>query len=308
MRRTTMVRLGVLGLALAAVTGLAAFGAIGTGDGREPLAVSSALANLEPGPAEPDEWFLAQRAAGGTLDQQDFVRAAKQAGAIRTSTPAQEFRTAWQLAGPTNVGGRIVDLAVDPTNPDTFYVAAATGGIWKNADGVVAMEKSWPDDLPQAMGALTAAPDGTLWAGTGEPNNGGGSLVFGGNGVYRSDNGGQTWKHRGLTQSATIGRIVVHPTNPDIVYVAVAGSLFNPGGDRGVYRSTNGGNSWRLILAPENGFSGGIDLAVDPSNPNRIFAAMWQRRREPDLRTYGGVGLGLWRSEDGATHGSGSRT
>jgi photosystem II stability/assembly factor-like uncharacterized protein len=306
MTRTRVVALELLGLALAAAIGLVAFGVI-TGDSGERAAVSSpALTEEEQeeeggaGPAEPDEWFLAQRAAGsGTFDQQDFVRAANQAGAIRSSTPSKDFRAGWQLTGPTNVGGRIVDLAVDPVRPDTFYVAAATGGVWRNDDWVFVMEKSWPDDLPQAMGALAAAPDGTLWAGTGEPNNGGGSIVFGGNGVYRSEDGGETWKHRGLTRSATIGRIVVHPTNPDIVYVAAAGSLFNPGGDRGVYRSVNGGNSWNLILGPENGFSGAIDLAVDPTNPNRIFAAMWQRRREPDLRTYGGVGSGLWRSEDG---------
>ena len=308
MTRTKTVALELLGLALIAVIGLFAFGAIRTGDSSEAPAVSSAaLAEEEEeeeggaGPAEPDDWFIAQRAGGPDkqLDQQDFVRAANQAKAVRTSTPSKQYRRAWQLTGPTNVGGRIVDLAVDPTRPDTFYVAAATGGIWKNSDWVFVMEKSWPDDLPQAMGALTASPDGTLWAGTGEPNNGGGSLVFGGNGVYRSTDGGQTWKHRGLSRSATIGRIVVHPTDSNTIYVAVAGSLFNAGGDRGIYRSTNGGNSWELILAPENGFSGGIDLALDPSNPDRVFAAMWQRRREPDLRTYGGVGSGLWRSEDG---------
>ena len=307
-KRSMWIACGVVGLGLAVAIGLNASGGGGTDDGGTPAAVSpDALAFLIDvqegglGPAEPDEWFIDQRAGGPDkpLDQGDFVRAADQARAIRARTPPQELRGTWELTGPTNVGGRIVDVAVDPTAPDTVFVAAATGGVWKNTDGLVAMERSWPDDNAQGMGAVAFAPDGTLWAGTGEPNNGGGSIVFAGNGIYRSTDDGETWKHRGLKRSGTIGRIAVHPTDPDIVFVAVAGSLFNPGGDRGVYRSTNGGNSWRLVLAPENGFSGGIDLAIDPSNPDRIFAAMWQRRREPDLRTYGGVGSGLWRSEDG---------
>ena len=310
MKRTGWVALEALGLALVAVIGLYAFGVVGPASSSGTSAVDSeAIAAAEEeseeeeggaGPGAPDEWFVAQRAGpGGQLEAQDFVRATDQARAVRGEARIAGFGQSWELTGPTNVGGRIVDLAVDPTEPNTIYVAAATGGVWKNTDGLFTMEKTWPDDFAQAMGALGAASDGTLWAGTGEPNNGGGSLVFGGNGVYRSTDGGERWKNRGLKQSGTIGRIVVHPTDPDIVYVAAAGSLFNPGGDRGIYRSTNGGNSWKLVLAPENGFSGGIDLAIDPSNPDRIFAAMWQRRREPDLRTYGGVGSGLWRSDDG---------
>jgi photosystem II stability/assembly factor-like uncharacterized protein len=310
MKRTGWVVLEALGLALVAVIGLYAFGVVGSGHGSGTSAVDSkAIAAGEEeaeeeeggaGPGAPDEWFVAQRAGpGGQLEAQNFVRATDQARAVRGEVRIAGFGQSWELTGPTNVGGRIVDLVVDPIEPNTIYVAAATGGVWKNTDGLFTMEKTWPDDFAQAMGALGVASDGTLWAGTGEPNNGGGSLVFGGNGVYRSTDGGATWKNRGLKQSGTIGRIVVHPTNPDTIYVAAAGSLFNPGGDRGIYRSTNGGNSWRLVLAPENGFSGGIDLAIDPSNPDRIFAAMWQRRREPDLRTYGGVGSGLWRSDDG---------
>jgi hypothetical protein len=161
------------------------------------------------GPAEPDEWFVQQRIVGspdGTLDEAKLARAADIARELRRAPGARRFKSEWALTGPTNVGGRIVDLVVDPIKPDTIYVAAATGGVWKNTDGVVVMEKTWPDESPQAMGALAIAPDGTLYAGTREPNNGGGSIVLGGNGAYRSRDGGQTWKLRGLGLSATIGR------------------------------------------------------------------------------------------------------
>jgi photosystem II stability/assembly factor-like uncharacterized protein/transposase-like protein len=309
-KRSTLLALEIAGVALAAVIGLYAFGAIGTGGGNGSPAVNlEALAGEEAeagevetslGPGEPDEWFIAQRAGGPDkqLDESWFIRAGNQARALRGSL-SPKFKNDWALTGPTNVGGRIVDLVADPNNANTIYVAAATGGVWKNTDGVFVMEKAWPDDNPQAMGALAIASDGTLYGGTGEPNNGGGSSVFGGNGIYRSVDGGLTWKHRGLSQSATIGRIVTDPSDPDTVYVAAAGSLFNPGGHRGIYKSVDRGNNWQLILAPENEFTGGIDLAIDPTNPDRIFAAMWQRRREPDLRTYGGVGSGLFRTEDG---------
>jgi hypothetical protein len=304
-RRTKWVGLEVLALGLAAVIGLYAFGVLGTGDGGATPAVNLEALGEEAeeeeglGPDEPDEWFIQQRAGlAGTIDEDKLIRATNQARTIRGS-PSPRFRNDWELNGPTNVGGRIVDLVVDPNAPDTIYVAAATGGVWKNTDGVFVMEKAWSDESPQGMGALAIGSDGTLYAGTGEPNNGGGSLVFGGNGMYRSTDGGETWKHRGLVDSATIGRIAVHPENPDTVYAAAAGSLFNPGGHRGLYRSTNGGTSWKLILAPENERTGAIDLAIDPTNPDRMYVAMWQRRREPDLRTYGGVGSGLYRTEDG---------
>ena len=149
------------------------------------------------------------------------------------------------------------------------------------------------------MGALAIGSNGTLWAGTGEANPGGGSITFGGNGVYRSVDGGVKWKHMGFANSGTTGRIAVDPSDPERVFVAVSGSLFNPGGERGVYRTEDNGRHWQLVLPPETPFSGGIDLAIDPTNPDRIFAAMWDHRREPDLRTYGGTGSGLFRSLDG---------
>jgi photosystem II stability/assembly factor-like uncharacterized protein len=254
------------------------------------------------GPAEPDDYFLFQRSTGRKLPSaEDFTRSVRQARTLRRATAraARQRGPQWTLEGPTNIGGRLVDLAVDPFNADTVFVAAATGGVWKTTDGGGTLQQAWADDASQSMGAIAIGPDGTVWAGTGELNPAGGSITFGGTGIYRSDDAGASWRRSGLENSGTTGRIVVHPTDPDTVYVAAGGSLFTPGGERGIYRTTDGGRSWRRILAPATPFSGGADLAMDPRNPNRLFAAMWDHRREPDVRTYGGVGSGLWRSNDG---------
>jgi hypothetical protein len=292
---------GLVGLCLAAFYAVGVFGV-------DPAKVDTAASRLSGGyvesrfgPAEPDDWFIAQRAGGPgkTLDDAAAGKAAIKAKDIRGNAANRRFHGTWELAGPTNVGGRIVDLAVDPVNENTIYVATATGGVWKSTDGVVRMEKAWPDDYAQSMGAIAAAPDGTLWAGTGEHNPGGGSITFGGNGVYRSTDGGERWKHMGLANSGTTGRIWVDPSDSQTIFAAMSGSLFNPGGERGIYRSTDNGRHWKLVLAPETPFTGGIDLAIHPSNPDRIYAAMWDHRREPDLRTYGGLGSGLFRSDDG---------
>ena len=253
------------------------------------------------GPAEPDDYFLFQRSSGGKLPSTgDFTRAVRQAQAVRAASAGSTATDEpWALEGPTNVGGRLTDLAIDPADPDTVYVAAATGGVWKTTDGGVTLQQAWPDDAAQAIGAITIGAEGRIWAGAGELNPGGGSITFGGNGVYRSDDGGATWKRRGLEDSGTTGRIVAHPTDPDTVYVAAGGSLFNAGGERGIYRSTNGGASWQRVLAPETPFSGGADLVMDPTDSDRLYAVMWDHRREPDVRTYGGVGSGLFRTDDG---------
>jgi photosystem II stability/assembly factor-like uncharacterized protein len=256
------------------------------------------------GPAEPDDYFLFQRSSDGELPRtSDFTRAIRQAQEVRGTgaTAARQRGDDWELEGPTNIGGRLADLAIHPTQPDTVYVAAATGGVWKTTDGGATMQKAWDDDNAQSMGAIAIGPTGTIWAGTGELNPGGGSITFGGTGVFRSDDGGRRWKSVGLRNSGTTGRIVVHPTDPQTVYVAAGGSLFNTGGDRGIYKTTNGGASWKRVLANATPFSGGTDLVMDPRNPNRLFAAMWDHRREPDIRTYGGTGSGLWRTDDGGT-------
>jgi photosystem II stability/assembly factor-like uncharacterized protein len=306
--KTHLLRLWPLLLVVVALSGAVVLAIVLTSDGDNSESAIRASAEGEGeeeeeglGPAEPDDYFLFQRSRGGKLPSTaDFNRAVRQARAVRAATAGSTAtEQPWVLEGPTNVGGRLTDLAIDPTDPDTVYVGAATGGVWKTTDGGVTLEQAWPDDAAQAIGATAIGADGTVWAGTGELNPGGGSITFGGTGVYRSNDGGQTWKRRGLEDSGTTGRIVAHPTDPDTIYVAAGGSLFNAGGERGIYRSTNGGASWRRVLAPETPFSGGADLVMDPTNPERLYAAMWDHRREPDVRTYGGVGSGLFRTDDG---------
>ena len=205
----------------------------------------------------------------------------------------------WTVNGPTNIGGRVPDLAVDPAHANTLYVASAGGGVWKSTDSGSTFTSVWPDSNVQPIGAIAVGPDGTLWAGTGESNPPGGGITYFGNGVYKSTDGGATWTNTGLVNSYAIGRIVVDSNNPNRVFVAASGSLYNPGGDRGIYHTTDGGASWQLVLAPPNDTTGGVDLAMDPSNHNKIFAALWDHKRTPCCRTYGGVGSGLYLTTDG---------
>lgn len=250
----------------------------------------------------PGDFLAAQRASAGmpSPGAMERARAGAETLQARTRTGAPQLADAdWRLEGPTSIGGRVVDLAVDPARANTIYAAAATGGVWRSSDAGTTFQPSWPDDAPQAMGALAIGSDGTLFAGTGEANPGGGSLVYGGNGIYRSRDGGASWQHVGLSTTWAIGRIAVDPTDPDTVFVAASGNLFLPGGQRGLYRSTDAGDTWELVLAGANRTTGAIDVAIDPSDPDRMFAAMWDHRRFPDLRRYGGKGSGVFRSLDG---------
>jgi photosystem II stability/assembly factor-like uncharacterized protein len=253
----------------------------------------------------PEDSFLTQRVTHGGIPVGALKKARAQATRLKasraSSTDEQSSVATWQFVGPTNIGGRIVDIAVDPAAADTIYVAAATGGIWKSTDKGATFTPIWPATNPQAMGALAITSNGILFAGLGEANPGGGSITYGGSGIYRSADGGASWEQVGLTDSGAIGRIMVDPTDPQHLFVAAAGDLFNPGGERGVYESSDGGSTWTLVLSGDNDTTGAVDLAIDPLNPNRVFAAMWDHRREPDLRRYGGAGSGLYRTTDGGT-------
>ena len=241
--------------------------------------------------AAPADWFDSQRAVGG--DRGAYARA------IAAAAEADEIPGEWDLLGPTNIGGRVTDLVVDPTTPDQIFMTAASGGVWKSSDAGLTFERAWPDDITQATGALAITPDGTLFAGTGETSPGGGSLVYGGTGMYRSTDAGKTWEHVGLATSGAFGRIVVHPKNPDIIYAAASGNLFVPGGERGLYRSTDGGDTWERILAGDNDTTGAADISIDPVNPDNILVTMWDHVRYPTHRVYAGEGSGLYRSTDG---------
>ncbi len=253
----------------------------------------------------PEDWYLSQRVASGAIPAGAPERARQQADTIAAASLRQDAPLAaarWVAQGPTNIGGRVIDAVADPAHAGTVFVAAATGGVWRATDTAMTFSPVWPSSNPQSLGALAVTPDGsTLFAGTGEAGPGGGSLTYGGKGIYRSTDDGATWQNVGLRSSGATGRIVVDPTNSQRIFVAAAGNLFVPGGQRGVYRSTDGGTTWTKVLAGANGTTGAVDLAIDPSNPQRVYATMWDHIRHPDLRVYGGVGSGVYRSTDGGT-------
>ena len=278
--RITLLFANVLVLALAVGT-LAA--------GRTAPAVDQRF--LDAPLAAPGEWFDSQRAIGA--DRGAYARAIEQAAA------AERLDVSWSLLGPTNIGGRVNDVVVDPVAADTIYIAAASGGVWKSSDAGATFTRAWPDDLTQSIGALEIGSDGVLYAGTGEANPGGGSIVYGGTGVYRSRDGGASWQLVGLPDSGAIGRIMVDPTDPQRLFVAASGNLFSPGGERGLYRSIDGGTTWQLVLRGQNAFTGAVDVAIDPSNPNTLLVAMWDHHRTTEARFYGGPGSGVWRTTDG---------
>lgn len=246
------------------------------------------------GPLVPGEWKAHQDTSGGLgLPERALIQAGEQARSLPTVDGN------WVSEGPSNTGGRVTGIAVDPALPNTVYISAASGGVWMSTDSANTFTPVWPSNLPQATGAIASGSDGTLYVGTGEANPGGGSLTYEGDGIYRSTDQGRSWQHLGLTHSATIGAIAVAPSNPNRLFVAATGSLFRPGGERGVYRSTDGGATFQQVLGPPNQTTGAIDVQIDPTNPDRIYAAMWDRQRIPDVRRYAGVGSGLYRSTDG---------
>ncbi len=247
---------------------------------------------------EPSDYLWAQRAFPyGTVPSGAFYKALEQ---VKNTTQDRDNDMIWELAGPTNVSGRITDVAMHHTDSLTIYAASASGGVWKSED---AGDNWFPisDDLPSlSIGDIAIDPSdkNTLYIGTGEPNGGGGSVTYDGRGIFKSKDGGGSWASLGLEASGSIGRIEVDPKNPNRIFVAAMGHLFDNNSERGIFRSEDGGASWEKTLFV-NDSTGGIDLAIHPNNPDTIFAVTWQRTRRPNKRVYGGPGCGIWRSTDG---------
>ena len=199
--------------------------------------------------------------------------------------------------GPALMSGRIAAMDADAKNPSTVFVGAASGGVWRSDDGGLNFEPVFDDHI-QSIGAITIDPNDSsrIWVGTGETwvrNS-----VSVGNGIYLSEDGGDTWTHKGLTDSERIAGIRVSNTDSNLVYVCATGHLWNANEMRGVYRSNDGGESWKRILYIDED-TGCADIDLDPERPQIIYAAMWEFRRYPDFFTSGGPGSGLFRSVDG---------
>ena len=212
---------------------------------------------------------------------------------------ASTFRTLhWRSIGPFR-GGRVVAVAGDPSERNTFYFGGCAGGVWKTTDGG-AYWRNVSDGFfrTSSVGALAVADSdpAVIYAGTGEACIR--SDVSHGDGVYRSTDAGQSWAHVGLNETRHISRVRIHPDNPDLVYVAALGHAFGPNRERGVFRSKDAGRNWEQVLFKSED-SGAIDLSMDPNNPRILFAAIWQVRRTPWGLTSAGPESGLWRSTDG---------
>lgn len=216
----------------------------------------------------------------------------------QTLTPETFENLQFRTIGPATMSGRIVDLAVLETDPFTFYVASATGGLWKTTNNGVTFEPVFEREGTHSIGdvALHQQADSVVWVGTGERANRQSSSW--GDGVYKSTDGGASWTHMGLDESHHIGRIVMHPDDPDIVFVAAMGHLWGPNEERGLYKSTDGGMQWERVLYIDEE-TGVVDVAMDPTDPMMLYAATYQRQRRPYGFHGGGPGSGLYKSTDG---------
>lgn len=204
----------------------------------------------------------------------------------------------WRQIGPANMSGRISDIEALPSPSRTIYVAAAAGGVWKSINGGVTFRPIFDNYGVASMGDIAIAPSDSnvLYLGTGEPNSR--NSISPGGGVFKSTNGGETWTYMGLKETEHIGRVIVHPTNPNIAWVAALGAAWRPNRERGLYKTTDGGQTWQLkkFINDTTGF---VDIDIHPTNPNILFAASYHRIRGPYFLQSGGRGSALWRSEDG---------
>jgi len=200
--------------------------------------------------------------------------------------------------GPAFLSGRIADIKTHPENESVWYVATGSSGVWKTVNAGTTWTPIFEDQPSYSTGCITLDPSNpdVVWVGTGE--NVGGRHVAYGDGIYRSDNGGTTWKNMGLKKSEHISEIIVHPDNSDVVWVAVQGPLWTSGEERGLYKTTNGGTSWKRVLGNDQ-WTGVTDIMIDPRNPQILYAATWDRHRTVAALMGGGPGTALYRSDDG---------
>lgn len=228
-----------------------------------------------------------------------FVGMLPATAAAQSSFSADHFSAMQARAiGPAGMSGRVASVAVCPADGNVIYVGAATGGVWKSQDGGLSWQPVFDRQGTASIGAVTVHPANPdlVWVGTGEGNPRNSQGV--GRGIWKSLDGGSSWTFMGLGSSEHIHRVVVHPDDPDRAWVAALGPTWSPGGERGIYRTDDGGRSWQRVLST-NEQSGAADLVIDPRNPDKLFAAMWEHRRWPWFFVSGGEGSGLFVTRDG---------
>jgi photosystem II stability/assembly factor-like uncharacterized protein len=220
-------------------------------------------------------------------------------GAPASSSPADKFKgLTFRELGPAVMGGRIDDFAVVESNPSVVFVGVASGGVWKSTNNGTTWEPMFDKEAVSTIGDIAIAPSdpSMVWVGSGEPNNRQSSSW--GDGIYKSQDAGKTWQKMGLAATHHIGRIVINPRNPDVVYVAALGHLWGPNPERGVYKTTDGGKTWSQVLKISDD-TGVSDIAMDPQSSDTLYAAAYQRRRSVYGFNGGGTEGGIYKSTDG---------
>lgn len=245
----------------------------------------------------PATWFMNQRRSAGPIPARALATALDQA---RDEGILADAPGTWVNQGPLNVGGRVTTIGVDPNNANHVWIGTAAGGVWDSPDAGATWTSRFDALTALSIGSLATHPTNSsiVYVGTGEDN--GGGYSFDGEGVFKTTDGGATWTNVGLADVRRIGKLVVDPTNGERVFAAAGGNWFQKDTHRGIYRSIDGGASWQQVLYVADD-TGGIDLAIDPSNPNRIYAALWQRFSAANSWYIGGTSGGIWRSLDGGT-------
>ncbi|MEQ9659581.1 MAG: glycosyl hydrolase, partial [Fulvivirga sp.] len=221
------------------------------------------------------------------------------------STQAQQNKISTEVAkglklrsiGPAVMGGRIADIAVNPHNSSTWYVAVGSGGLWKTTNSGITWTPVFDEQSSYSIGTVTIDPNNPkiVWVGTGE--NVSGRHVGWGDGIYKSTDGGTTWQNMGLKKSEHIGKILIDPRNSEVAFVAAEGPLWSAGGERGLYKTTDGGKTWKNTLQIDAN-TGVTDIEFDPSNPDVLYAAAYQRRRHTWSLLAGGPKAGIFKSTD----------
>lgn len=249
----------------------------------------------------PADWMDRQRSYPyGQIKPESYFSAMRQAQAMHQdairSTPVE-----WEFSGPLNIGGRITDIEMPVGSFSTIYIGAASGGIFKTTDNGGTWENIFQNAATISIGDIAIDPqnENIIWAGTGEAN--ASSQSFRGDGIYKSVDGGETWQHSGLELSGYFGRIIVDHSNSNKVFAAVCGNLFTPDANRGIYRTMDGGLTWQKVLFVNDSVSG-IDIIQHPTDPNVLYAAMWERMRGLNYRRSFGPGSGIYKSTDGGTN------
>ena len=248
----------------------------------------------------PNEHMYNQRAYPDNYINRSAIRTAIETSKTILNNRASLSGSDWIQIGPLNTGGRITDVAISPVSDDHLYVTTAVGGVFRSLDRGLNWTPIFDAIGQPSIGNIAIAPSNAqrIYIGTGEANGSATSGAFFGDGIYRSDDGGDNWTNAGLPESNHIGRIVVDPADPDRVFAAATGVLYGSNDERGIYRTTDGGANWEQVLFVSNE-TAAIDLVINSANPDILYAAMWERTRQPWQRSYAGLTSAIHRSTDG---------